>query len=276
MTENDTRRAARLLPASVELAEAQLAAGPALLAGLGSAPVPALRWYRIEPPALLLGMSQRPHEVDLAACAAAGVRVHRRQSGGGVVLAGGPLLMFDLALPHTDPLATPDLTASYRWLGEVWAAALAGLGVETRVVPVAEARADTAALDPLLKRVCFAGRSPYEVLAGERKIVGLAQVRRRSGALFQGGIYLHWEPRRTASLIAAPEPERAALAGQLARRVAGLDELEPSKPPTFELVARAFELALVAIAGLAPQADKWSEAELAARAEATAQYAPID
>jgi lipoate-protein ligase A len=37
---------------------------------------------------------------------------------------------------------------------------------------------------------CFAGLSPWEVVAGGRKIAGLAQVRRRQGVLLVGGVLL--------------------------------------------------------------------------------------
>ena len=113
------------------------------------------------------------------------------RSGGGVVL-GDSLLLLDLALPAEDPLYPDDVTESYRWLGAVWAAALGALGTAARVVDIAAARADAQLLDPLLRRVCFGGTSPYEVVVEQRKIVGLAQVRRRTCALIQAGVYLQF------------------------------------------------------------------------------------
>src|SRR5947207_1918634 len=109
-------RPIRMLPASAMPAAEQLAGSLALLAGLEHTGVPAMRWYQFQPSALLLGSSQQAHEVDLAACATAGVPVHRRRSGGGVVLSDS-LLLLDLALPADDPLFTSDVTESYRWLG---------------------------------------------------------------------------------------------------------------------------------------------------------------
>ncbi len=203
-----------------------------------------MRWYHIAPPALLLGSAQRLAEVDMAAGAARGIAIHRRRSGGGAVLSDAALLLLDLALPREHPLYTDDVTESYRWIGEVWAAALRGLGLDARPISVADARADTAALDPLLRRVCFGGLSPYEVLVDDRKVVGLAQIRRRAGALYQAGVYLRWSPERSAELIAATAQERAALAQQLAARVAGLGELLPQQPPDAAAVIGAFEAAL--------------------------------
>ena len=264
----------RRLPWSAGPADAELAAGPALLAGLERTGAPALRWYRT-PPALLLGSAQRPDEIDLAACAARGVYAHRRRSGGGAVLSDDALLLLDLALPRDHPLYRDDVTESYRWIGEVWAAALRDLGLDARPIPIAAARADTAALDSLVRRVCFGGRSPYETLVGERKVVGLAQIRRRAGALYQAGVYLRWSPERSAELIAAAPQQRAALVHQLAARVAGLGELRPEQPPSLAETIGAFEAALVRLAGFAPADDGWNDVERAAQAAELPRYAAI-
>jgi lipoate-protein ligase A len=252
----------RRLPWSVGPADAELAGGPALLAGVEQTGAPALRWYSMCPHALIVGSSQRLDEIDQAACAAAGLRIHRRRSGGGAVLSAD-MLMLDLALPHAHPLFLDDVTESYRWIGEVWTAALRELGIDAQAATVGAARADAQTLGPLLRRVCFGGLSPYEVVVGRRKLVGLAQARRRAGALYQAGIYLRWAPRRTAGLMAAAPGERAELERQLEARVAGLEEL--CDTPAASVVIAAFEAALTQLAGLAPADDNWSDGEVAAR-----------
>jgi len=266
-------RPIRMLPASAAPAADQLGASVAMLAGLEHTGAPAMRWYRFDPPALLLGSSQRPHEIDLAACAAAGIPVHRRRSGGGAVL-GEALLLLDVALPPSDPLYTADVTESYRWLGMAWAAALGALGIPARAIDTPSARADVELLDPLLRRVCFGGLSPYEVVVGQRKIVGLAQVRRRVGALFQAGIYLRWAPERTAALMAAAPAERAALAAQLAGRVAGLSDVAGHQPP--DTLMRAVGRALEQDGGLIPTPSAWTAHEQQAWRAAVPQYAALD
>jgi len=268
-------RPIRVLPASAVPAAEQLAGSLALLAGLEHTGVPAMRWYQFHPPALLLGSAQRLHEVDLAACTAAGVPVHRRRSGGGVVLSDS-LLLLDLALPPEDPLYTSDVTESYRWLGAVWAAALGALGSAARVVDIATARADAQLLDPLLRRVCFGGLSPYEVVVEQRKIVGLAQVRRRTGALIQVGVYLQWVPERTAALVAATPAERARLTAQLGTRVVGLHDLAGYQSPAIDVVTRHVGQALTSIAGLIPTAADWFDHERQARQAVLPQYAALE
>jgi lipoate-protein ligase A len=267
-------RPIRVLPASALPAAEQLAGSLALLAGVEHTGIPAMRWYQFHPAALLLGSAQRPHEVDLAACAAAHVPVHRRRSGGGVVLSDA-LLLLDVALPPADPLYVSDVTESYRWLGVVWATALDALGIAAHVVEIATARADAQMLDPLLRRVCFGGLSPYEVVSGRQKVVGLAQVRRRRGALFQAGVYLQWAPEQTTALVAATQAERDALTRQLAARVAGLADLTEKGPPTIDIVVREVGRALELNGGFIPSTDDWTEHERQVWQAAIPQYAPF-
>jgi len=269
-----SHRPIRVLPASALPAAEQLAGSLALLAGVEQSGVPAMHWYQFRPPALLLGSAQRTREVDLAACAAAQVPVHRRRSGGGVVLSDS-LLLLDVALPPGDPLYISDVTESYRWLGLVWATALGALGIVAHVVEIATARADAPMLDPLLRRVCFGGLSPYEVVIGRRKVVGLAQVRRRGGALFQAGLYLQWAPERTTALVAATPAERDLLTKQLAARVAGLADLAGTRSPTIDMVVREVSRALELSGGFIPSTDNWTEHEQRVWQAAIPQYAAL-
>ncbi|MFN8483968.1 MAG: ligase [Anaerolineae bacterium] len=266
-------RSIRVLPWSAAPADQELASSAALLAGLEAVGQPAMRWYEMAPPALVLGSGQRPADVNMATCLARGVPVVRRSSGGGAVFSGVSLSL-DIALPPLDPLDSHDITESYRWLGETWVAALASLGVAARLVSVAEARADAQALSPLLKRVCYAGLSPYEVAVGSRKVVGLAQRRRRQGALLQGGVYLRWPSEETAALVGVTDEEQAALAEALPKKVAGLDELRVGGAPSLAALRAAFEAALRE-RGVTPSPAEWTAMERVARDAALAQYAPL-
>ncbi|MCW5881307.1 MAG: lipoate--protein ligase family protein [Anaerolineae bacterium] len=260
-----TARPIRHLPFSAEAAPLQLAASLALLAGVEAGGLPVMRWYGMDPPALILGSSQQPEQVDPVARRTLGVHVYRRSSGGGAVLTTEQLGL-DIALPANDPLLPTDITASYRWLGEVWVAALAGLGIEGRMVSVAEARADVQALSPTLRRICYAGLSPYEVVAGGRKLVGLAQRRRRGGALYQCGVYLRWSPDATAALMRADEAS-ALVIQELAARVVGLDMVATPPVPTAARISAAFAAALTAHTGLTPAPSDWTVTETATRVQ---------
>ncbi len=264
----------RLLPYSEDPPEVELAAAEALLAGLSRAPRPALRWYGARQPALVIGSGQRLADVDQSALAATGVTLHKRASGGAAVLFAPGFLMQDIALPADHSLHQQDVSESYRWLGEVWVAALRELGIAARLVSLPEARADARTLDPLARLACFGGWSPYEVLASERKVVGFSQIRRRPGALLQVGLYTRWPGRELAALLRLPPAGRERLATLLDGRVAGLADLLPEPPPPERIVA-AFARALAERHGVVLAPAGWREDELAAAAAARSRYAPI-
>jgi lipoate-protein ligase A len=125
-----------------------------------------------------------------------------------------------------------DLTESYRWVGD----RLLDL-VEGRRVEVDEARGDVAALrarsDPvskLLLSACYGALSPHEIVDREsRKLVGLAQIRRRHAALFQIGILLRDQSRLADYLVVPDEATREQLRAELQRRSVGLESLLTSR-----------------------------------------------
>jgi len=131
-------------------------------------------------PAIVLGSSQ-PDPVDHDRAGAAGVEVVRRRTGGGAVwLERDDPLWVDVCLPHDDPLADDDVGRAAMWVGETWAGALEDLGLED----VAVCCSTTRPSGDLSRLLCFGGRGPGEVTVGGSKVVGIAQRRTRSGALF--------------------------------------------------------------------------------------------
>jgi lipoate-protein ligase A len=252
----------RLLPQQADGSAADLAASSALLAGLAAQPQPAVRWYTAHTPALVLGSGQKLTEVDLHAAQQLDVPIYRRASGGTAVLFAPGLMMQDVALPITHPLYTTDVTASYRWLGELWVAVLASFGIDAALISVPDARADTASSDPLVRRACFGGRSPYELLVAGRKLVGFAQVRRRPGALLQVGVYTTWPGQMLADLLALSASERTHLTQRLDTRVVGLAELLPTPPTPAALIAQ-FAAMLAERHGVSLVPTPWSAAEAA-------------
>jgi len=243
----------RLPPSlSDKTVEQQLSISETLLTHLNA---PTLWWYSAAKPALILGAAQKPPILDLAACERAGIEVVKRTSGGTLVLAEPDFLSLDIALPPNHPLILSDITESYRWLGECWLETLQRLGVEgARLVTVAEVRAERHARDTwdeqqrhehkLAGLVCFGTLSPYEVAVGNRKLVGLAQIRRRVGSLFQCGLPLHSQAIRFANLLALSPTDRELLTNLLSTRLTSLDQLlEGNIPKSAEIIA-TFEAVL--------------------------------
>lgn len=161
----------------------------------GGAPgAPEVWWCDFTDAAIVLGSSQRVDVLDPAAVAEAGLSVVRRRSGGGaVLLVPGSVVWIDLVLPTGTWPA--DVRGSMVAAGEVWRAALGGLG-----------RVHTGGMvaTPWSAAVCFAGLGPGEVVLGDppRKLVGLSQRRGRHGARIQGLVHTAALVAGTGALIA--------------------------------------------------------------------------
>lgn len=126
-------------------------------------------------------------------------------------------LMLDIALPPGDPRVLDDVTESYRWLAERLARALGelGLGDVSPVQPAEVRRLDVQSREAG-RVACFAGLGPYELLDGQhRKLVGLAQRRRRGGVLLQAAAYLDGERESLAHLLWLSGREREDLRRRL-------------------------------------------------------------
>jgi lipoate-protein ligase A len=224
--------------------------------------VPTMWWHSTERPSLILGPGQKPAQVNLAACEAAGVLVLNRQAGGTAVYAASGVLGLDIVLPAGHRLALSDVVEAYRWLGEVWVATARRLGADARLVSVEEARrAGSLArrYDQTLRLACFGTLSPYEVVVGDRKLVGLSQVRRRAGALFQAGIHLDFQPDELARVLADGHPRDVAAA--LSSAAIGFREAARSQVEA-EDVQDAFAASLRQMQDIILTQGSWSPDEL--------------
>lgn len=211
-----------------------------------------LYWSVAQPAGLVLGFSQKESTINPAARAAGLMPIYHRRAGGTAVLVGPTLLSLDVILPANHPLQLPDLVESYRWFGEAWVTALTQLGVQTRVVPPAEAHAqralrkqpETQEAELLLNRACYGTLSPYEVVVGQRKVVGFDMIRRRTGSLLQAGVLLQWNTEILAQLLGHSQEEQAFLQTGLLTRAVGLDTLLGRVIDSDEVIA-AFEHAFI-------------------------------
>ncbi len=216
----------RKLPFSDVPMGRQLALSEAMLASLPETGVPVLRWYVPQESAVVLGNGQKPGILNDTALDELGVRAYRRTSGGAAVLVNECLLNLDVALPPSHPLATSDVVEAYRWMGQLWEEALHTLGVaKARALPTEEQREirPLANNDPL-RLACFGTLSPWEVVVGKRKLVGLCQVRRRAGALYQIGIHLSFDPKALGVLLDLGNNQRKTLGTRLHNAVVALDQ----------------------------------------------------
>ncbi|MDX6596164.1 MAG: lipoate---protein ligase [Gaiellales bacterium] len=189
-------------------------------------------WSRPTDAVIVIGSAQR-----LAAPGAA----LRRSTGGGAVSCDDHYLMLDVVLPRGHPLVIEDVGRSYRWLAEALLAALAAHGAELRAVTPREAAAQPPPERAAARLACFAGTGTYELVtvAGDCKLVGLAQRRRGGAALLQAGAYVAAPRLDVAASLGLQRDQEARLRARLAR-VATLDDVAPgfadAPPPAAELV----------------------------------------
>lgn len=147
----------------------------------------------------MLGVSQRRVHTDVEQRLGGRMHAMVRGSGGGAVLVGPWMVGVSVVVPPDHPWTAGGLVDSYRSLAQLHLDALAQCGVPGRAVSpqaLPQQRADNAARGiAAVDWACFGGLSPWEVVDAEgRKIVGLAQTRRRHGVLLVAG-----------TLVEAPE-----------------------------------------------------------------------
>lgn len=160
---------------------------------------PTLRFYAWTPAAISIGQSQRMSTVDEAKCAADGVGIVRRATGGLAILHTDEFT-YSMALPIQHAIAEGDVMTSYRRIAGAIVQSLRLLGVD-------DANADRVAKEDKAKGpVCFEAPSDYEVVGGGKKLVGSAQWRRVDGVLQHGSLPLYGDIARVcAYLIDAPD-----------------------------------------------------------------------
>lgn len=236
----------RIYPLTIADQQQHIEQSERLLSTIQPTDQPVLYWSQAERCGLVLGFSQKPDTLN--PMQPLSVPIYHRRAGGTAVLVGSSLLSLDVVLPAGHPLILADIVESYRWFGEAWVAALRLLGVQARIVPPREAheqrallkQPDTCAYEALMHRACYGTLSPYEVVVGKRKVVGLDMIRRRVGSLLQAGVLLHWDATLLAQLLGHTEAEQQLLGAGLQERAIGLAELTGRIVETNEIIA-AFE-----------------------------------
>ncbi|HSJ46870.1 MAG TPA: hypothetical protein VK923_19520 [Euzebyales bacterium] len=216
-------------------AAALLADGMTRFDALADDPVPTLRWYRTTTPAIVLGRGQRALKVD-----GEGIEIVDRFSGGGAVWLSPDVLSLDVLIPADHPWVADTLTAVFDHVGALWLEALRSLGVPHlslhRGASTAHRRGT--AREQLLAAVCYATRGRGEVFWRDRKLVGLAQRRRRHAAMVQCGLLRRWRPGPLLRALGADPHDR-----QIGTAAVGLDEIcadPPDDAPVIAAVHAAF------------------------------------
>lgn len=187
----------RLLYDSHTPGAVNMATDEAILAAVaGGEQPPTLRLYGWQPPCLSLGYGQHASDVDTDRLKARGWSMVRRPTGGSAILHTDELT-YSIALPIDHDLASGGVVESYRRISTALQSALVGLGLQPR--------AERAESPVVAKPVCFETPSHYEITVEGRKLVGSAQVRRRSGLLQHGTLPLTGDISRICDVLVYPD-----------------------------------------------------------------------
>jgi lipoate-protein ligase A len=207
----------RLLDRTLSTLAANLALDEALLqsAEAGEGPE-VLRFWEWERPAVVLGSGcSLVEDVDEAACAADGVPIIRRASGGGTVLLGKGCLLFSLVLSYERAAELRKINSSYAYILDRLARALSDLADD----------------------IYHAGTS--DLAAGELKFSGNAQQRKQRHLLHHGTLLYAFDVAAVARYLREParQPDyrrqrmhRAFLTNLRAEPVALKSRLEAAWP----------------------------------------------
>ena len=166
--------------------------------------------------ALVLGSAQPAEIAGHRIAHEAGV-VRRRSGGGAVLVAPDDSVWIDVVVGRDDPLWDDDVNRAPIWLGKVWVAALASLGLAHGEV------FDRYQPGPWGRLACFASWGPGEVLIGGAKAVGVSQRRTRALARFQTLLYRRWAPEELLARLAVPPDQIDDLRDALASAACPVD-----------------------------------------------------
>lgn len=176
---------------------------------------PLWRVWTYNAPAVVLGCAQNTWYDDVTRRAPPGVACVKREAGGGAVLTGPCMVSASVVLPVDHPWLRGGLLDSYRALGELHALVLQQHGIAAQVLTaqdVAAAKQGRHANAPAW--ACFGGLSHGEVVNAEgRKLVGLAQRRRRNGVLLVAGTLVSRVPWTLLCTALGHPQDEALLAG---------------------------------------------------------------
>lgn len=198
-------------------------------------------------PAVVLGCSQRALHEGVRQQLRDRAALVLRESGGGAVLAGPWLVSASVVLPHDHAWVLGGVVDGYRQIAELHVASLADIGIVGEpLLPGDVAQANDSS--PTVRWACFGSLSPWEIVAaGGRKLVGLAQRRRRHAVLLVAGT-LVGEPDWSLLCEAAGHPRDEPL---LKARTVSCEQIagRPVAAERFAVVLqRRLEATLTAIA----------------------------
>jgi lipoate-protein ligase A len=225
----------------------------------------ALRLYAWDRMTLSVGRAQKvERQIDLGACAAHGIPVVRRETGGRAVLHGSDLT-YSIAAPLSGPRFSGGILGIYREISQAFLNFFSGLGVGAECKAYAgRERAESAS------PVCFVTPSAFEILLRGKKVVGSAQRQVPRAFLQHGSIPLEPQLRLLSEIF------HSAAASQIAAQMTDLRSEGCYPRHSVADLRRRLVDSFGAVFGIAFEPAPWTPADEAAVTERTAEFPWIE
>lgn len=198
---------------------------------------PVLRLYSWKPACLSIGFQQTMDRIDLDACAAHGIDVVRRPTGGRAVLHRNEIT-YSVILHEEERTSIAQM--HYR-IAEALLYSLQSLGEEAKQLVLTGPGSDagfraTYSGDRVTNVACFASTARNEITCFGRKVVGSAQRRFGTTVLQHGSILLNEDHLLLPDLLVLTEERREQMRQMLKRDTISLSEVM-GRPVSIEEVA---------------------------------------
>ncbi len=230
---------------------------------------PTLRVFAWQPPCISLGYHQKLEDIDRARCAADGVDVVRRPTGGRAILHDEELT-YSVVIPAASPLYCQDTLQTYELISKALVVGLNNLGVNARFERARESSNDYRRGE--FSVPCFSSSVRNEVLWQGRKLVGSAQRRFEGAVLQHGSILLGPAHLRLVDYLAGlTEEQRARYRDYLRQRTAAVDEIA-GRGISFAEMAEALARGFAEVFDIALVAGELTDKEMARAEELLAKY----
>ena len=196
--------------------------------------LPCLRLYAWEPACISIGYAQLSSDVDLDRLAGYGWEWVRRPTGGRAILHTDELT-YSVIAPQGEPRLAGSVLESYQRLSMALLAALHILNIPAIAHPIRMAP-NSQVNDP----VCFEVPSNYEIVVGDKKLVGSAQARRKEGVLQHGTLPLWGDLTRITQVLKYHNQDERVKAGERLLGHATTVEAALGQPISWSAAAQAF------------------------------------
>jgi lipoate-protein ligase A len=224
---------------------------------------PTLRFYGWRRPAVSIGYFQGlKNEINFNRCRLSGVDIVRRITGGKAVYHRDEIT-YSLAAGNSEKLFPDAIIGTYEIISLCLAHGLSELGIKAHLAKPASGK------KPDMTSCCFSVPSGNELLVGDRKICGSAQMRTHGGFLQHGSLLMTFDPVETAALILTSQVTDPT--EKLRRSVTAVNEVM-SSPVSAETLCSALQKGFIDELGINLSEGPLTPAEKALSSQLVKKY----